>query len=244
MLENNSAANLAKQEIIDELLSNLPQDTSIKVDLPSECRVYPDLPTDEPVTIRPVTFEDEKLIASARGEDGSNLLLERCVPNVQIGNLLSMDKIFLLLKVREISYGADYHPTIACNHCGAETKSVFNISDLTVNPVPDDFTDTVTVDLPVSKRTVVIRIPRVKDDKYLKDIYSNLWRFVVSVDGHTDTIVKSGFIKGIPIRDSKTLINAMALDYGVETKIQFNCPECSKTSVIELPIDSGFFGVS
>jgi len=244
MMNNDGAANAAKQELIDELLSDLPKDSKTRVDLPSECRVYDSLPTDEPVTILPMTFEDEKIIAAAKREDASNILLAKCAPDVSVGSLLMMDKIYLLMKIREVSYGDDYHPTIVCPGCNTETRTVVKISELPVNPVPDDFKDTFDVDLPVSKRTVKIRLPRVKDEKYTSDLESNLWRFLVDVEGHTDSLVRSGFAKGLPLRDSKVIIAAMALPYGVESKIKFDCPECSKTTVIELPIDSSFFGVS
>ena len=243
-MDNDGAAQAAKQELINELLSDLPQDTRTKVDLPSECRVYDNLPTDEPVTILPMTFDDEKIIATAKREDASNLLLSKCAPDINVGSLLTMDKIYLLMKIREVSYGDDYHPTIVCPGCSVETKTVIKISELPVNPVPDDFKDTFDLDLPVSKRKVKVRLPRVKDEKYTSDINTHLWRFLVDVEGHTDSLVRSGFVKGLPLRDVKVIVAAMKLPYGVESKIKFECPECSKTTVIELPIDSSFFGVS
>ena len=66
MITNNPQADAAKQEIIEGLLKDLPSDTAVEVELPSECRAYELEDPDLPVTLRPMTFEDEKCIVSAK----------------------------------------------------------------------------------------------------------------------------------------------------------------------------------
>ena len=86
----------SKQEIIDDLLKNLPSETAIEVSLPSECRAYnlPD-PT-AMITLRPMTFEDEKALVSSEGtQDPINIILNRCCTNLNIAELLPMDKLYL-----------------------------------------------------------------------------------------------------------------------------------------------------
>ena len=46
----------AKQDIITELLKELPTDTAVVVDLPSENRLYTLEEPGAPITIRPMTF--------------------------------------------------------------------------------------------------------------------------------------------------------------------------------------------
>lgn len=136
MLDNKEQVLEAKQSIIDSILGDIPSDAAIEVELPSECRIY-DLPDPgSPITIRPMTFEDEKIVVShKKSQDPTNIILERCVTNVRVGDLLSMDKLYLLLKLREISYGDEYNTLLICNHCNAENPSKVNISQLNVNPV-------------------------------------------------------------------------------------------------------------
>lgn len=235
-----------RDELLESLLANVPKDSSILVDLPSECRVYPDLETDVPVKIQPITFEDEKVLASSRGEgkDGTSMLLARCVPDVDIQNLLIMDQTYLVLKLREISYGDDYIPTVICPKCGIEHKIVIKLSELTCNPVPDDFKEPIEIVLPQAKNTVIVRLARVKDQKHMDDLHSNLWRFVESVDGHKDRGLISAFLGRLNLLDIKTITKALTPEYGIDPRIKYICKDCKYQAVIALPIDSNFFGVS
>ncbi len=85
MIKNNPQNDAAKQEIIEGLLKDLPSDTAVAVDLPSEARVYELEDPDMPITLRPMTFEDEKCIVnSKKEEDPINLILQRCITNIKI----------------------------------------------------------------------------------------------------------------------------------------------------------------
>tara|TARA_R110002051_G_scaffold167858_2_gene238553 strand:- start:29198 stop:29941 length:744 start_codon:yes stop_codon:yes gene_type:complete len=237
-----------KQTIIDELLKNLPPETSVEVSLPSENRVY-SLP--DPlalVTLRPMTFEDEKsLISSPKGQDPINIILNRCCSNINIGELLPMDKLYLIMKLREISYGDDYHTNLICPSCKEENPTVIRLSQLNVNPVPDNFQDPTEVALPSIKKKAKVRLPRLSDEKYMKtteESLSNIWRFVTEIAGHTDKHIIASVLEKLPIKDMRIILKAMKTDFGVDTKVKFNCAGCSTQSVVELPIDSNFFDVN
>jgi len=239
----------AKQKIIEELLKSAPPSTAVEVELPSECRVYKLEDQDAPVTIRPMTFEDEKSLVSAAksNQDPVNLILQKCVSNVKVQDLLPMDKLYLILKLREISYGDEYKTLLICSHCKSENPSTIKLSELNVNPVPDDFCDPIEVDLPDIKKKAKIRLPRVRDEKVLEDsgaVLEQLWRFVQELGGHTDKSIIAGVVNRLPIRDVRTIINAIKSDYGVETKIKFVCKDCGGVSIVDLPIDRNFFNVS
>lgn len=232
-----------KEQIINDLLSELPIDSEITVELPSECRGYSLEDGGKPVTIRPMNFEDEKMVVnSKKGQDPTNILLSRCVSNVKVGDLYAMDKLYLLMKLREISYGDDYKTLLICKHCAAENPSTVQLSQLNVNPVPDDFTDPVEIYLPGIKKKAKVRLPRVKDELYLNEqVYDNLWRFVTEIDGHRDKSVIAPVLKKVPIIDTKVILKAMRSDYGLDTLIKFTCTECGEVSVVDLPIDANFF---
>jgi hypothetical protein len=127
-------------DIVDDILAGVPVSTDVEVNLPSENRIYRLLDESKPITIRPMTFEDEKsLINGEDNEDSVNLLLSRCVSNINVNDLITIDKFYLLMKLREISYGDDYNVLLMCSHCGAENPTNVKLSELNVNPVPDDF---------------------------------------------------------------------------------------------------------
>ena len=248
MLEKSPAVTAAKQDIIDDLLKELPTDNVVEVELPSECKVYELEDPNMPVTIRPMTFEDEKSIVSAKKEqDPVNLVLQRCVTNVKVLDLLPMDKLFLIMKLREISYGDDYNTLLICQECKAENPTTVKLSQLNVNPVPDDFEDPIVISLPQLGKDIKVRQPRVRDEKVFEDTTSaldQLWRFVVEIEGHKDKSIIAAVIDKLPLKDVRTLLNSIKSEYGVDTKIKFACKDCGGVSVVDLPIDANFFDVS
>ena len=121
------------------------------------------------------------------------------------------------------------------------------MSELNVNPVPDDFEDPITVTLPQLSKDIKVRQPRVRDEKVFSDTTSpldQLWRFVVEIEGHKDKSIIAAVIDKLPLKDVRTLLNAIKSDYGVDTKIKFACKDCGGVSVVDLPIDANFFDVS
>jgi hypothetical protein len=198
--------------------------------------------------LRPMTFEDEKhLVSSQKDQDPVNILLQRCITNINISELLPLDKLYLIMKLREISYGDDYNTLLICQLCKEENPTTIKLSELNINPVPDDFTDPIEVELPTIKKMAKIRLPRVKDEKLLLDIETALdqiWRFIVEIDGHTDKSIISAVLEKLPIKDMRTILNAMKTDYGVDTMVKFSCSKCGGVSTVDLPIDANFFDVS
>ena len=245
---NKQGMDAAKQQIIDNILGNLPTSVETEVTLPSECRIYNLINPENPITLRPMTFEDERALISASKEaDPINLLLNRCVTNINIGDLLSMDKFYLLMKLREISYGDEYKTTLICQHCKFENITTIKLSELTVYPVPDDFHEPIEISLPKIGKKVKVRFPRVRDERYLtnsEEILSNLWRFVTEIDGHQDKSIIAAVLDKLPLVDMKTITNTLKLDYGLETKVKLACSKCQGTSLLEPPLDANFFNVS
>jgi hypothetical protein len=239
---------LGKQYNLDDLFANLPTETEVIVSLPSKSKFY----NNQSVILRPMTFEDEKsmLMAKKEGADSLNTLLSRCVKGVPIQNILLMDKLYLILKLREISYGDNYNVTVPCQNCAFENKMTFNLSNLQILEVPEDITDPREIQLPVTKVKLKVRYPKISDENYLRDestLYSNLWRFVISLNGSGDPVFISNFIKDprLPLKDIHILIKAITgLEYGVDTKVKYECNSCKVVSVTTLPLGSDFFTVS
>ena len=157
MLEQNPASEEAKQDIINEILKELPSDAAIEVFLPSENKLYTLEDPGAPITLRPMTFEDEKHLVSAKsGDDPINLILQRCLTNIKVPDLIPIDKLYLIMKLRELSYGDEYNTLLICSHCHAENPTTVKLSELNVNPVPDDFSEPVEVELPGIKKQIKV----------------------------------------------------------------------------------------
>ena len=101
--------------------------------------------------------------------------------------------------------------------------------------------------LPTIKKEAKVRLPRVRDEKMMQDTQTALdqmWRFVVEIDGHTDKSIIAPVVDKLPLKDIRTILNAVKTDYGVDTKIKFECNSCGGVTVVDLPIDSNFFDVN
>lgn len=238
---------LSEQQIIDNILGNAPSTDEIAVEVPSKNRFYTLKDPAKPISLRPMTFDDERAMMSNKNVnvDVLNVLLGRCLSNIDVGSLLQMDKLYLIMKLREISYGEEYQSTINCNGCKRDNEITFNLSQLAVRYVEDDMSDPITVDLPTLKKTLKVRLPRVADEGYFGNTdhaIKNLWRFVEEIDGHTEKSVISKVIPKLPLKDAHALFSAMSsTDYGMDTKVRFVCNYCSHNEALELPITADFF---
>jgi hypothetical protein len=234
-------------DILASLLENLPSTDAIVVDVPSKCKFYKlDNPA-EGIKIRPMTFEDEKAMMSHKNVniDTLNLLLERCVSNVRVSSLLQMDKLYLIMKLREISYGDAYGATISCPSCRRDNTVQFSLSQLQVNYLPEDAENPAEVFLPVLQKTIKLRYPRVADEGYLQNselTLANLWRFVESIEGHDKKTIISKVMSQLPLKDSHAVISALGGgEYGIDTDVRFVCSYCGHNEITALPITADFF---
>ena len=235
------------QQAIDDILKEMPANEAIELNLPSKNRFYNLKEPGKPITLRPMTFADEKSMLSKNtgNLDIINKLLARCLENVDVGQLLQIDKLYILMKLREISYGPEYTVSINCSKCKSENKVNFQLDTFNVRYADDNLTDPRTVHLPVLKKDVVVRLPRVTDEKYFANTEQslvNLWRFVEKIDKYDSKPVISKVIPQLPIKDAHTLLEAIGCnDYGIDTNVRFDCAYCDNVESMELPITADFF---
>ena len=236
------------QEAVDSILENLPTELETEVNLPSRCRFYTLPDPASPVSVRPMTFEDEKAIATIKKSDRMdpiNYLLAKCVNNLNISELLLMDKLYLLYKIREVSYGTGYKAIIACPKCTSESEVNIDISKLLINEIPDDLTDPRKIHLPTIKKDATVRFPRLKEEKHLNFLENKkvqFWRFIEDIDGHKDKKIIAKVLEKLPIVDMHCIIGEITkTEYGMDSKINYICGECDGETVVDIPIGDNFF---
>ena len=236
-----------KQEAVNKILEFLPPEVEIPVSLPSRGKFYNLIDPGEPVSVTPMTFDDEKAIVnSTKGKaDPINILLTRCVKNVHVGELILMDKIYLLYKIREASYGSDYASLITCPKCTTQSEVTVNLSKLNVTEVPEDITNPREIDLKKLKKKALVRFPRLNEEKHFSfdtDKSSQLWRFIDSIDNCTDKQVISEVVRKLPLSDTHILVKEiLQSEYGIDTRINFVCSECEEESIVDVPLGENFF---
>lgn len=233
---------------LEKLFGNLPLEADILVRLPSSGKYY--TPQISEVTINPIKFEDEKqMLTSIRnGINPINLILSKCVKGIDYNSLLLIDKILLLLKIREISYGEEYPASVTCPKCSFKSDITVDLTKLIVKFIPEDLNDPREILLPKLNKPAKVRFPRVQDEQYMEtqeQIYNNIWRFVLELDGITDPVFISRAIPKMPIRDVKFILNnIMRNDLGLDPKFILECGNCGGESEITVPINENFFSVT
>jgi len=238
----------ARDEALNALFNDAADETLTITELPSKGKFYSGF---QGVEIKPLTFLDEQKILNAKDtkSDIVSKLLEKTIEGVAVDDLLSMDKMFLLMKVREISYGENYEFNITCPACTSEIKTSLVLSEhLNMTQVPDELSDPREIDLPKLKVKAEVRFPRSREEVFLadaEDIYKNIYRFVVSINGIKDPVFISKALKRMHIRDIKKIVSEVGKDeYGVNPRFIFECPECTHTETMAIPMDVSFFSVS
>ena len=202
------------------------------------------------INIRAFLFEDEKILRSIQNISGGdkiiNSLISRCTEGVEVEDLCIFDKTYILFKLREISYGDEYTIEGQCSECLEANELTVNISELVVNYATDELVKEVT--LPDSQVIATIRPVLSKDEVLFKkasDIMDNLWRFVVSIGGHTERMIVQKFITQTTAKDI-TVIRETLLDEkaGLDMRIRFECNSCGSEEKMALPLNDNFFAVS
>lgn len=247
----NITQNKVKEEAIQNILEFLPKEVEVPVLPPSQNRWYTLTDKGKPITIRPLTYEDEKVAAKAResGGDILTILLDRCIDNININDLVLFDKLYFLLKLREATYGPQFESEVKCRECNKDSKIMFNLTNVKITEVPDNITEPYTFTLPVLKKEVSIRFPRVRDEVFFMgdndDLGSNLWRFIDNIEGHNDPYIMAEVVKKMHVQDVHRIIKELGgKDWGIDPKVEFSCPLCSADYEMELPLTEDFFYLS
>lgn len=252
---------------LEEVLERIRPQTYIydEITLPSRGVFYngTDGPGNGVLHIRPMTGEEEQILATPRFVKKGvaiNMIFQRCLKeSYKTDEFLSIDRTFLLIYLRGISYGHEYEVEVKCQECDKKFNYTINLAALMIKPCPPTFTPPLVDVLPKSQCQVYWKLMRGKDENQVSDHRekhirqfgdsgaddSLLYRISLMIDeieGITDKLELMILLKKLPIQDISYL-RGLALDpaFGVETKIPITCPFCYCDFDVELPLEAGFF---
>ena len=231
------------QSALEGLLENVHDKLKyVGVTLPSKGFFYGKKP--EPVTVRPLTFDDERSLRNMNTDNMVSILstiLGACTKGVSIELLTPPDRLYLLFKIRELSYGDDYKLEQNCTNCGVKNSLTLKLSTLEIDYLEEDYT---TFTLPDSKKSVTIRVPRASqlENIEMEVLMNDLYKYVESVENVVDGTVIQEFIRRTTVKDVDILRNAIFIPpYGMEDKLMFNCMKCSQTTKAAVVMNEYFF---
>lgn len=226
------------------------------------------------VELVPLSGREEELLAGTRS-DGAHLVTQvlcHCV--VRLGSIRPMtpdvarrllvgDRQYLLLRLREITFGDRIEGTLSCPwpDCGARVDVDFSISDIPVRH-GEERAATYTVDLPAEMRageggesvpvpgTVAFRLPNGEDQEALGPVLAEnparaltglLERCLLAVDD--DRADGAAMVARLSPRARHEIERAMeARAPGVELRMDLACPECGRAFTAPFDLQDFFFG--
>jgi T4 bacteriophage base plate protein len=243
------------------------------VTLPSQGLLNPEIPEGS-VTQRCMMVSDKKYIAGTKG-DGEKIvegLVARCVTapeKFDITNLIPADLMFLLLKLRILSYGEDYSFKTKCPECGKRTTVKIKLSDIEVHKLEDDYQKHLSVTLPNNGSTVYTRILTIKERDEVKKEVKRLKKKFPDMDGDpaytlnaariiervelveankagdkelTDPVDILQFVEQLTDYDMIAIQSTVEnIKVGVNPLIETECEECDESIDINVAFDGEFF---
>ena len=239
------------------------------IPLPSRGLVYSsDSPLHlcETVDVKAMTAREEDILTSrALIKKGTVIteLIKSCLVDkrIDVSSMLSGDRNALMVALRITGYGADYNVEVECPSCQTKSKQTFNLSDLEIKPLnlspAVENQNLFEVTLPVTKKVVRFKFLTGADEEELLAIQerkkkvggltdtlvtTRLQFSIQSIDGKTDKNLISSFIRSMPARDSLTLRQIIDQNEpGIDMKSYMDCPSCSESSEVRIPLGAGFF---
>lgn len=168
-------------------------------------------------------------------------------------NVLSGDRYYTLLKIRQKTYGSRYSFKARCGEpaCRASFNWGMNLEDLEVRELPKESKEIV-----VNGGSFVLALPDEQEAEFHLQRGSDEGRFGGDVDPLTAAIM-TRLVRIGDVKDPKKLTALVeetdadvldllwsemeAADCGVETSFEVECPECGGETTIVLPLDRTFF---
>lgn len=268
---NAQAAQMAGMQTRNVMKEDFDMEVAVDaVPLPSEGKIYPEgtsVHNCQTVEIRAMTAREEDILTSrALIKKGTVIseLLRSCLvdKSINVDGMISGDRNALMTAIRITGYGADYEVEVSCPECSESSKQTFNLAELPIKRLEiepiEPGTNRFTFVLPVSKKQVVFRFLTGQDEQNMSietdrrkkklgsDVDSlvtnRLLYSIMAVDGVEDRSKIAQFVKNMPARDSRSLRKFMDdSEPGIEMKSWMDCPNCSESSEVTLPIGVSFF---
>jgi len=236
-----------------------------RVQLPSRGQFYGGKLPEGWVEIRPLKTSEEAMLASPERDrmEKMNLLIERCLltKEVPLSEMLVADRMFLLLSIRNVTYGPEYRFTIQCpdRTCqGSVPVELVVPQGLQMRILTPEDKEPFSVKLPRSGKTVGLRLPRVKDEAEALEFANKdrsgrtagevtyLFRLAVHIvsidDKGVNRLQALDFVDDMEGADSLVMRRTIEEhDCGVDILVERKCNRCGVSFQQLMPFTDEFF---
>ena len=234
--------------------------TGVQVRLPSNGPLYADkYKCDGTLTIYPILLETEIEFARIANEDKDIykailLLFQKCVKGISDPQVLTLtDKLFVLYKIRELSFGIKYTVDANCEKCKKKNRLTLDLTSLPVKYKEPGLSSLYgEIYLESAKANLDCRKAVFGDEQLLTnagDVLRNLHKFVKTVkkgaknEERRDII--EAFLKHLPQTDIQKIFNfVFDSEYGLDTNLKFECDGCKTINITTAGVNEHFFTAS
>lgn len=233
--------------------------------LPSHGKVYSKEINPEG-TISSMTTEDEmkKLAPSDKQYKVMSDVIEGCMtekPAIHVYDMCMGDYVYLLHKLRVVTYGKDYKMSVRCPYCGKLINTTINLDELKVREFDESLASLLKVHLPRTGVDIELNMmtPRMQDEIEARRREMNkkssgqesgllitLDAIISSINGEQlGAIEKEKFIRKLPMLDVNLILKTaekLNLSIGVDNSIKVSCDGCGREFDSLFRYTSEFYG--
>lgn len=237
------------------------------VTLPSGGKVY-EYDVDPHIELRSMTTAEEMRRLSQSGTSMyKNMceIIDTCMvkdPGISSYDMCLGDYIFLLYKLRIVTYGSNYQIISQCPYCGCNNEGEFSLNDIPVIQLSEDYTKYQEFELPVSKKVVTINFQtpymidsvaeqvkefktKTKGQQPDPTLLFTIKSLIKTVDGKKPNPINiDKWIRELPMLDTNMILNCadrLNNSVGLDLSIQNECDVCGLTYDLTLSITNEFF---
>lgn len=213
------------------------------------------LPSGDEIELREMTGAEEELLTNQRlirTGDAVNQVLANCILRIgekdevapkDVLDMLSGDRLFTLVKLRQISLGDEVELELACPNtaCRAKNHATINLDDLPVSPYREEREFVFT--LPASGSKVRFLYLDGHKEKRLAQmqepsISSAMMIRILDIDGNAPS---KKALNEMSMRDRSALRQEMLrVDAGIDTTIELDCDSCGMRIRTRLEAEPSF----
>lgn len=235
--------------------------------LPSQGLLNPEIPEGKLVQ-RCMMVQDQKFLSGTNQNPGTvlNQLIQRTIiepEGFDIENLTMPDSIYLLFKLRVLSYGKDYTFKTRCPECGKKINVTIDLSEIPVNTLEEGYQENLVVTLPHRGDIVHTKLLTNRElsdiDKEIKrrkkrnpkDDSAYVLRLVYAIEKIelveekkelTHPLDIERYLESLTDLDASMIAAARdSVNYGMATEVEYVCPECEEDIEVNIQFSSEFF---
>ena len=238
--------------------------------LPSQGLLYPeDSPLRSgTIDVKYMTAKEEDILTSTNLIQ-KGLVIDKLLTSViaddkvSLDDMLIGDKNALMVGTRVLGYGPEYQVKMEDPDTGLEVEHSFNLTTLETREIDDKVFkngNKFSFKTPKSGNTLEFRLLTHKDENDIakevksyekltkatgvsNELTTRLKKQITSVDGDTTQSVINDFVdnKFLALDSLEFRKNLNKINPGVDMSYPFECPHCSHTQEVVVPLGTGFF---